>query len=160
MKKLIITLLLILSSFMVSAQCNNVQSEIVVYSDDLAKTSFVSLCEDSLDYLVIRQYNSPDEDYISSKNNPLYIYGDNKLRIKLKASKVEYYTKDTGIKECYYYYEISKHALGNIIKEQINTIVVYYDYQIICNELDFKKSIELNYLIESYYKYKTWKLPK
>lgn len=160
MKKLIITLLLILSSFAVYAQCNNVQPEIVIFSDDLAKPSRISFCEDSTDFLLIQQYNLPTEDYLSTKDNPLFIEGDENLHLKLKLYKSEYYTTENGNKECYYYYKITKFNLNQIVTKQINYIVIYYDYQVITHELDFKKSIELNYLIETYYKYKKWKLPK
>jgi hypothetical protein len=160
MKKLIITLLLILLSFMVSAQCNSVQPEIVIFSDDSTKPSRISFCEDSTDFLLIQQYNLPTEDYLSTKDNPLFIEGDENLHLKLKLYKSEYYTTENGNKECYYYYKITKFNLNQIVTKQINYIVIYYDYQVITNELDFKKSIELNYLIETYYKYKKWKLPK
>lgn len=160
MKKIIIALLLILCSLRVYAQCNNFHPEIVIFSDDLTKPSRISLCEDSIDFLVIKQYNLPTEDYLSSMNNPLFIVGDENLHLKLKLYKSEYYTTENGNKECYYYYKITKFNLNQMVTKQINYIVIYYDYQVITNELDFKKSIELNYLIETYYKFKLWKLPK
>lgn len=159
MKKIILILCFILNTFLSFAQCNDLENNVYLYSDDNSKISFINLCEDSIDFLVVKQYNSNTEDYLISKNRPLYIEGDNKLRIRLNLYKADYFTTDNNVKECYYYYPISKVALTQIMNNQIYNIIIYYDYRIIWNDIDFKKSIDLYYMSERYFKYKKWKLP-